>query len=284
MILDYWLDQPVWWMFGLLLASFSAVCATLSLLTNMAWTAPLVRRLGTGIVPPYIATVAVLLALLTGFVANDAWERQRLAGRVVQAERAHALAIHDLSIASAPDMSTLRTALRAYLEAVIDDEWPMMADTGAASPVAGEALGRLLQTASDPRMANEAGQVVHAALLDTVMQLRSARSERLALSAARSDESKWLTLMVLAVLTLTAITLVHFERPYAQATTLVIFSAAMITTLGGIAMHERPFDGPLALKADPLKLAHALMVAHARAKAPPPAASANPTDPAAINP
>ncbi|AWN40493.1 DUF4239 domain-containing protein [Methylobacterium durans] len=271
-------------MFGFLVASFSTVCVALSLLTNMAWTAPLVRRLGTGIAPPYIAAVSVLLALLTGFVANDAWERQRLAGRVVQAERAHALTIHDLSIASAPDMSRLRAALRAYLEAVIDDEWPMMADTGAASPAAGEALSRLLQTASDPRMADEAGQVVHVALLDTAMQLRSARSERLALSAARSDESKWVTLMVLAVLTLTTIGLVHWERPYAQATTLAIFSAAMITTLGVIAIHERPFDGPLALKADPLKAAHAVMVAHARAKPPPPAAAASPAELRTVEP
>ncbi|CAO4135515.1 hypothetical protein OFEAOIEE_LOCUS3260 [Methylorubrum extorquens] len=116
-------------------------------------------------------------------------------------------------------------------------------------------------------MADEAGQVVHPALLDAVMHLRSARSERLALSAARSDESKWLTLTVLAVLTLTATALVHWERPWAQATTLAIFSTAMITTLGVVAMHERPFDGPLALKVDRLKLAHTAMAADARMQA-----------------
>jgi len=97
-----------------------------------------------------------------------------------------------------------------------------------------------------------------------VMQLRSARSERLALSAARSDESKWLTLLVLAVLTLTAIALVHAERPFAQATTLFLFSAAMVTTLGVVALHERPFDGPLALSSEPIRLARAAMEAGGR--------------------
>ncbi|MBB2963860.1 DUF4239 domain-containing protein [Methylobacterium sp. R2-1] len=259
MILGFWLDQPVWLMFTLLAGVFLAICLLLSLFTNLPWTRAGMRLLATGIVPPYIAVVAVLLALLTGFVANDAWERQRQASRVVQAERSHALAVYDLSIASAPDMSGLRASLFAYLDAVVKEEWPSMAETGASAPAAGQALGRLLQSAADPRNAAEAGEATHAALLDAVMQLRSARSERLALSAARSDESKWLTLLILAALTLTAIALVHCERPFAQATTLFLFSAAMVTTLGVVALHERPFDGPLALSSEPIRLAHAAM-------------------------
>lgn len=158
MILGLWLDQPVWLMFTLLAGVFLTVCLVLSLLTNLPWTQGGMRLLATGIVPPYIGVVAVLLALLTGFVANDAWERQRQASRVLQAERSHALAVYDLSIASAPDMSGLRTALFAYLDAVVKEEWPSMAATGASAPAAGQALGRLLQSAADPRTAAEAGR------------------------------------------------------------------------------------------------------------------------------
>ena len=265
MTLGTWLDQPVWLMFAVLAGGFAAFCLALSLLTLSPWTRGAMRLLGTGIVPPYIGIVAVLLALLTGFVANDAWERQRQAGRTVQAERSHALAVYDLSIASAPDMSGIRKALTAYLTAVIDEEWPSMAETGAASPAAGQALGRLLQAAADPRQSVEAGQAAHGALLDAVMNLRSDRSERLALSAARSDETKWLTLLILAVLTLTAIALVHVERPVAQATALTLFAAAVVTTLGVIALHERPFDGPLAVTPEPIRLALAAMQAGQRA-------------------
>lgn len=264
MILDLWLDQPVWLMFTLLSGVFLALCLLLSLLSNLPWTRSGMRLLATGIVPPCIGVIAVLLSLLTGFVANDAWERQRQASRVVQAERSHALAVYDLSIASAPDMSGLRTSLFAYLDAVVKEEWPSMAADGASAPAVGQALGRLLQTAADPRTAAEAGEATYAALLEAVMQLRSARSERLALSAARSDESKWLTLLVLAILTLTSIALVHCERPFAQATTLALFSAAMVTTLSVIAMHERPFDGPLALSSEPIRLARVAMEAGTR--------------------
>ncbi len=264
MTLGFWLDQPVWSLFAALAGGFAAICLALSLLTLLPWTRGAMRLLGTGIVPPYIGVVAVLLALLTGFVASDAWERQRQAGRTVQAERAHALAVYDLSIASAPDMSGIRSALTAYLTAVVDEEWPSMSETGAPSPNAGLALGRVLQAAADPRNATEAGQATHAALLDAVMNLRSARSDRLALSAARSDETKWLTLLILAGLTLTAIALVHIERPFAQATALTLFSAAMVTTLGVVALHERPFDGPLALSPEPIRSALTAMKSGAR--------------------
>lgn len=264
MILGFWLEQPVWLMFALLTAGFLGICLVLSLLANLPGTRTVGRVLATGIVPPYIGVVAVLLALLTGFVANDAWERQRQAGRVVQSERAHALAVYDLSIASTPDMSALRGLLAAYLDAVVREEWPSMAKTGASSSVAGRALGQLLQAAADPRIAVEAGQATHAALLEAVMQLRSARSERLALSASHSDESKWLTLMALAVLTLISIALVHWERPPAQAATLVLFSTAMIVTFGVIGLHERPFDGPLAMSSEPIRLARIAMVSGER--------------------
>lgn len=258
MILGYWLDQPVWLIFGLLAAIFVAAILALCLLSNLRATRPGMLRLGTGIVAPFFGSVSVLLALLTGFVANDAWERQRQASRVVQAERTNVLAVHDLSVAAAPDMADLRAALVSYVDALIEDEWPKMSE-GASSLRAAEALGRLMQVVADPKNGVEAGVVTQAALLDAVMTLRTARGERLALSDAQGDQSKWLTLLVLAGLTLVAIGLVHMEKPWAQATTLVVFSTAIVTTLGVVALHERPFDGPFALQPTPLHAARAAM-------------------------
>ncbi|KMO40234.1 hypothetical protein VQ03_14455 [Methylobacterium tarhaniae] len=264
MILGFWLDLPVWLVFSLLAAYVFGVCAVISLVTNLPWTRPWIGRISIGIAPTYIGVLAVLLALLTGFVANDAWERQRAASRVVQAERAHALAVYDLSHAAAPDMSDLRKALAGYLDAVIDAEWPAMAETGRGVPQAGEALARLLQAAADPRTGAEAGQPAQSALLAAVMGLRSARGERLALVASEQDETKWLTLLVLAGLTMVSIGLVHWERPAAQIVTLFLFAAAMVTTLGVIALHERPFDGPMALKPESLRVARSIVVAGTR--------------------
>ncbi|KQT99043.1 hypothetical protein ASG60_04895 [Methylobacterium sp. Leaf469] len=258
MILGLWLDFPVWLIFTSLGGVFAGATGLLVLLTNSRRTRPILLRLGTGMVPAYFTAISVLLALLTGTVANDAWERQRQAGRVVQNERSNLLAAHDLSLATVSDMSEIRAALVTYANALILDEWPKMTD-GLSSPVAGAALGRLMAVSADPKH-EAAGRAAHALLLDAVMNLRTARGERLALSDAQGDQSKWLTLMVLAGLTLVAIGLVHLERPVAQATTLVMFSIAMVTTLGVVALHERPFDGPMARSPAPIERAKAVML------------------------
>lgn len=258
MILGLWLDQPLWLMFASVSLLFVGASALLWLATRAAATRPLVLRLGTGLVPTYFTAISVLLALMTGFVANDAWERQRQAAKVVQSERASAMAILDLSLATVSDMAPIRRALGLYLEAVVGDEWARMGE-GASSPKAGQALGRLLQAVADPAIGTEAGAAAQAALLDAAMALRAARGERLALSDAQGDETKWLTLLVLAGLTLVSIALVHLDRPGAQATALTLFSVAVVTTLGLIALHERPFDGPLALSPEPLRIARAVI-------------------------
>jgi hypothetical protein len=257
-ILGLWLDLPVWLIFTTLAGVFAAATGLFVLLSNLPWTRPAVLFVGTGVIPAYFTAISVLLALLTGFVANDAWERQRQAARVVQNERSNLLAVHDLSLATVSDMREIRTALVAYADALITDEWPKMTD-GLSSLEAGAALGRLMAVAADPKH-DVAGQSAHALLLDAVMNLRTARGERLALSDAQGDQSKWLTLMVLAGLTLVSIGLVHLERPMAQVTTLTRFSVAMVTTLGVIALHERPFDGPMAMSPTPIERAKAVML------------------------
>lgn len=259
MILGMWLDQPVWLMFAILAVPFLGVCGLLWLLTVWRRSRPLMLSLGTGIVAPYFNAISVLLALMTGFVANDAWERQRQASRVVQVERANARAVHDLSIATVSDMRGIRDALAAYLDAVVGEEWKTMAEEGRSSPQAGAALARLLQAVADPRVGTGAGLPAQSALLDAVMALRSARGERLALADTQGDGTKWLTLLVLAGLTLVALALIHLEKPRAQASALLLFATAMISTLGLIGLHERPFDGPLALGPDALRAARAAM-------------------------
>ncbi|MFE1601675.1 bestrophin-like domain [Methylobacterium sp. ID0610] len=265
MILGIWLDQPVWLIFALLAAVFAVAILLIRLILVAPPTRAFCLGLG-GVVAPFFGSVSVLLALLTGFVANDAWERQRQAVRVVQSERDSALATYDLSIATVSDMSNIRTDLAAYLDAVVTDEWVRMQD-GESSPRAGEALGRLLQAVAAPQISAEAGPAAHNALLTTVLRLRAARGDRLSLAQNTIDQSKWLTLMILAGLTLVALALVHLDKPRAQIAAMVIFSAGMVSTLGLVALHERPFDGPIPVSAAPLWAALAQMAVKPAAEA-----------------
>lgn len=245
MPIELWLDQPVWLIYACLALLFALFGWGIRLVVYGRLTRPWATSLS-GVVAPFFESVAILFGLLTGFVANDAWERNRQASRAILTERDNLAAIYALSIATVSDMSEIRAAVRAYLESVIADEWPRMTE-GHASQKTGAALGELMRDLSDPKISVEAGLVAHSTLLDLCLRVRSARSDRLALSEQESDHAKWLTMLALGLLTMAAIGLVHPDKPRAQAVAMTLFSAAAIAVLGLIAIKERPFDGPLRL-------------------------------------
>ncbi|GJE61756.1 bestrophin-like domain [Methylobacterium trifolii] len=260
MLLGLWLDQPMWLMMVLIALLFLAISLFMVAISMVPFTRPTFLRVVDGVVPAFFSSISIILALLTGFVANDAWERQKQGSRVVEKERANLISAFDLSIETTSNMANIRQALLAYTDLVIADEWPKMADGGKSSEAAGAALSALMRIIADPVLTSEAGAVAHTALMNVAMTLREARGERLALSTAKEDDSKWLTLIFLAALTLVSIGIVHPERPRAQILTLFIFSSAMIVTLSVIALHERPFDGPLAIGPSAIERAKAVML------------------------
>jgi hypothetical protein len=86
---------------------------------------------------------------------------------------------------------------------------------------------------------------VHAALLGSVLRVRDARAERLALASDRTDDVKWAIVLILGVMTQIAIALVHLERPRPQLAAMAVFSSAAVVALGLIALQEHPFDGAI---------------------------------------
>ncbi len=239
---EAWLDLSVGGIFATLAVILTAgALASIALLAITKLQTPRVQ-----IVAPFFSVVSVLFALLTGFAANDAWERQRAATRAILAERDAILAIHELSVATVSDMSPIRDDLRRYLELVVTEEWPLMREARSSARAEAE-LGKLLAQLASPKITQEAGATAHQALLQLWQRVHGARSDRLALGEQSTDEQKWLTILVLTLLTQLSIAVVHLGNPRSQALALMIFSLAALSTLGLIAVKEHPFDGPLAV-------------------------------------
>jgi hypothetical protein len=250
-MINAWLDFPTTGLFAALIAFYVLTGALISWLCVGS---PLRAKIQTvtGVVAPFFTAISVLFALLTGFLANDVGDRNRQAWRAVHSESSAAAGVYTLSVASASDMAAIRLALHDYLQSVLRDEWLAMAEDGA-SPKTDAALGALLRELSDPKIAAEAGQAVHSALLGTALRMRDARAERLALASDRTNDVKWTTLLILGVLTQIALAFVHLERPRAQVAAIALFSVAAVVALGLIALQEQPFDGALRISSAPLQ-------------------------------
>jgi hypothetical protein len=235
-------------MFDLPLAGIFAAMASLYILSAFIifWICqrpPLGKRVQTltGVVAPFFGSVGILFGLLTGFLASDISDRNRQAGRVMMAEIDGLHATQTLSVASLGDMAAIREALQTYAQSVVKDEWPRMEDGRA--PKTDAAFGELLRKVSDPTIARQSGQAVSTALLNAVARLGSARSDRMALAEDKTNELKWLTVLILGIITQISIGLVHLDKPRAQAAALTVFSSAAIVALTLIAAQEEPYSG-----------------------------------------
>lgn len=252
-MIDFWLELPLALLIAALAVGYVAFALILWALAFRLRTRGWVGSLN-GVVAPFFASIAVLFALLTGFLGNDVWMRNRDAARAVLAEGEGLKALHTLSIAAVSDMSAIRTALRAYARSVLAEEWPRMAARGSAAAT-DAAMTELLREVANPAIARAAGQAVHGALLRTLLRVRNARSERLSLSTDRTNDLKWVCVLALGMITLIGIALVHLERPRAQLAALMVFCAAAVVALGLIAAQEQPFDGPLQVSPAPIEAA-----------------------------
>ena len=118
-----WLAWPVWLIFASL---FVFYFATGAFLVWASFRPPLGKHVQTckGVVAPFFASVGVIFGLLVAFLSNDIWDRNKQAERVVLVESDTLVALHSLSVASGTDSKPLRTAIRAYASAVVNDEWP----------------------------------------------------------------------------------------------------------------------------------------------------------------
>ncbi|MDB5656531.1 MAG: hypothetical protein JWQ94_4144 [Tardiphaga sp.] len=265
-----WLDMPAFGIFAtLFVLYFGAAWA----LAGLIFYSPLKRSVQslTGVVAPFFSAVAILFALLVGFLANDVGDRNRQALRAVQTEAGELRNIYTLSVASVTDMRDIRIALKDYARSAVQEEWPQMIE-GSTAVTTSTAYDTLLRQVSDPTVTRSASAAVHSALLSAAVRVGTARTDRLSLSSDHTNDLKWISVLILGVMTQIALSLVHLEKPRALLAALTVFSTAAVVALGLIAMQEHPFQGTFRVPPAPLERLLLLSDVVAPVEAPAPAA------------
>jgi hypothetical protein len=251
-MIDCWLNLPPAGLFGVLALFYGATMAAIALLVFAKRARPFIKRID-GVVPGYFTAVSVLFALLTGFLASDIGDRNRQAARAVQMEAAELHNIFTLSVASASDMRAIRTAWHAYVTKVVKEDFPAMARGEKEASAAGLAYDDLLREVSDPKIAGLAGSAVHSALLNAAVRVGTARSDRVALASDRTNDLKWIMVLILGVLAQISIGMVHVQKRGPHLAALSVFSITVVVALGFMALQESPFEGPIQVSAAPFE-------------------------------
>lgn len=245
-----WLDLSTTGTFVTLALLYYGVALTLVLVTFMSPARGPIAKLN-GVVAPFFSSVAVLFSLLTGFLGYEVTERNRRATSAVQSEAGELQNLYTLSVASVTDMRKIRIALKEYARSVVHDEWPAARGQSAASTT--EAYDELLTQLSDPTISRDASAAVHVAMLSAAVRVGTARNSRLSLSTDRTSELKWISVLLLGIITQVALTLVHLEKPRSMTAALTVFATGAIVALGLIALQEDPFSGVFRVSSAPLE-------------------------------
>ncbi|HVG50457.1 MAG TPA: hypothetical protein VM867_02355 [Xanthobacteraceae bacterium] len=250
-MLYYWFSLPVVGIFAVLIAVYGTIAVVIHLVTFRSPLRSACASLA-GIAAPMVGVFGLMFGLLTGFLAAEISARNSQAENAVSGETNALYEVRTLSVASASEMAGVRDTLREFVRSELRDEWPKMSQAGRSAATE-TAFGNLLREVADPKIARDSGAAVHVALLGAVSRVGVARSQRLAISNDTTNTVKWVTVLVLAMITQIAIGLVHVEKPRAQIATLTLFTSSLVVALGLIAMQEWPFIGPLQIRPTPLQ-------------------------------
>ncbi len=243
-----WLGWPVIAIFASLSAFYFGVAG---LMVWLSFRSRLSGRIQSfkGVVAPFFGSTAIIFGLLAAFLSNDIWERNRQAERTVFTESDTLIALYSLSAASGSANPGLRSAIRGYVNSVVEDEWPRLA-MQQRSAKADAALNALLREVALP--ANSRDASVQRTMLEMALRVRAAHEDRIAISNDRTVVTKWAAVLMLALITQVAVAMVHLEKPRPQAAALGIFTAAAVLLLGLLAIHEAPFEPPVFIPPGPI--------------------------------
>jgi hypothetical protein len=203
------------------------------------------KAISPGMLPP----LAVVFALLVGFLAAQVWSDADRASTAVNRE-AGALRTMVLLADQFPGGADarLRELIRQHIQTAVKEEWPAMARRGATLTIIPGALAQALKVAFelDPHTPGQA--IAQREMVASIQNALDARRQRIVLSGSSVSAVKWGALLAQVALMLLAIALVHCDNPLANRIILAIFATGAAASLILIAAYSRPFGGAISVR------------------------------------
>jgi Protein of unknown function (DUF4239) len=201
-----------------------------------------------GIVPVLVTPLAVTFGLLGAFTAAQVWGDVDQANASVNRE-ASALRTVVLLAGHLPDPTParLRELVRRHIDEARTIEWPAMAGGRATLTAVPAALAEALEVALRVDAMRPADAAAQRAIVGAISDALDARRQRIVVSHAGVNGVKWTGLVLQALLTLAAISLMHAENRAASAVALGLFSTSAAVCILLILAHDRPFTGSVSV-------------------------------------
>jgi Protein of unknown function (DUF4239) len=195
------------------------------------------------------ATVGVIYAVLLAFAIVAVWDKFTETELLVMKEAGASATIGRIAAGDTPEAVDTRAALRGYLNAVVEEEWPSMAK-GEESFEVRHKLDALYRAAM--RLVDNRPQGIGVEIMQELGAITEARRSRLHHSMGAVPTPLWVMLTVGAVITVGFTFFFGMENLRAQS--LMTGALAVIIFLGlfVIVAYDHPFLGEVSISPEAL--------------------------------
>ena len=250
---DWLLNLPVLWMAVVVFAATYLFAAgvywvVISLAVNDR--ARALKAFSPGMLP----TLGILFALSVGFIAAEVWSNFDKA-KVAVATEASALRGVVLLAGSFPgeQEARLRALINRHIEEAVNQEWPEMARQHATLVDLPVSLIEALKSTLALKPVDDGQRTAQHEIVAALQKALDARRQRIILSQLTVTPVKWAALLLQALCTLIAISMVHSDNRLTCGMALTIFATGSAASLLLIAAYSRPFTGEISVTPDLLK-------------------------------
>jgi hypothetical protein len=199
------------------------------------------------------AAIGVLYAVLLAFVVVIVWERFHDAERALVAEAGSAATLYRLSGGlDEASAAALRSRLTAYLESVLEEDWPAMA-AGHSSPATTRALSGLYEQPVHYRPADLHDADLQQELLRELDKLTEARRERLVMAEGTVPNAIWFVLFLGAVLTISFTFFFGTQNVLTQSLMTGVLAALIFSAILVIIAIDRPYTGAVVVSRESIR-------------------------------
>jgi hypothetical protein len=245
---NWLLGLPVLWMAAVILGLIYLITAALYLLITalaVGERARAFKAISGGILSP----LAIIFALLVGFLSAQVWNDSDRASAAVNREASALRAVVLLAAGFPGEPETrLRDLIHRYIQDVVTQEWPAMARGSATLTIAPPLLAEALRFAFGLEPRNPGQVAAQREMVTALQSALEARRQRIILSHSSINWVKWTVLLLQAALTLSTIGMIHSDNRLANRIIMGIFATSVGIAVVLIASHSRPFTGEISVR------------------------------------
>jgi hypothetical protein len=257
-VITDWLQASsltVMFLASLLLAAIAGWLITLSVRISL-------RLLGYGEGVPFPLSAAVatatsaIFALMIAFSGAGIWSDGNQARAAVQRE-ANALENVRSIAESFPSLLRERTLadVQAYAQQVLQGDWPaMLRNAPFTDSIYDKSEKFLIDLIEAVARESVAAPLPNASMaIAQIVEVRSARLQRISLATQGVSAAQWLAMLVIAGAAMFATAILHNHERTAQYVAMVIYTACVSAAVFVILAHDRPFIGEVSVSAQPIE-------------------------------